>query len=92
MTREMTRTKQQSIAKSAQAVIFAAGQLAVMERMLHHGNPAIRRAAETMYQIVSMHRLGDYNLAREHQIANDALFYLPMAEIERLCAAYVRTL
>jgi hypothetical protein len=77
-----------SLAFAHQAVIFAADQPAIMHALSRHGNPAIRRAAETLDQIVAMHRRHDYNQARELQIADNALFCLPLDEIEKLCAAY----
>jgi hypothetical protein len=81
--------KPTSLAHAHRAVIFAADHAEVMHRLTN--NPATRRAADTMGQIVEMHRVHDHNPAREHQIAEDALFFLPMREIEILCAEYEAT-
>ena len=86
---QMTK-KSQSIAQSHSAVIFAADQPATMARLARNGCASTRKAAELLAQIAEMHRRSDYNHAMEHQIAENALFYLPMSEIELLCAAYER--
>jgi hypothetical protein len=78
----------QSTQNAIKAVIWAADAPAITERLSNHGNPAVRKAAEHIGRISSDHARNDYNHASAFQAANDALYYLPMPEIERLCAAY----
>ena len=77
----------QTIRNSEKAVIAAADQPATMDRLRQSGNPATRRAAGFMNEITAMHSRNDYD-AKQNQCAQNALYYMPMAEIERLCAAY----
>ena len=70
------------------AVIASADVEATMQRMRESGNPATRKSASLMSEIAGMHQRNDYNRARECQIANDVLFYLPMDEIGKLVAEY----
>ncbi len=79
----------ETLAHANKAVQKAADDPATMERFHRHGNPAVRRAAEVMNQIASNHARNDYNPARNHQIADDALFYLPFAQIEEIIAKFV---
>ena len=70
------------------AVIWAADVPSQMARLSGHGNPAVRAAAVHIARIESDHWRNDYNREAAIQNADNALFYLPMPEIERLCSAY----
>jgi len=62
------------------AIIHVARMMpAVTARYAKHGNPAVRRAAEHMSYI---HGMADQETARQHASANDALCYMPFAQIE----------
>lgn len=79
------RTTTWSMARAHDAVILAADTQETFDRLAHHRHPAVKKAMISIREIADMHAQNDYNRAREIQLADDALFYLPLAQIEALC-------
>lgn len=82
----MPTAQKLTMANAHAAVIFAARHdKALMDRFATHGNPAVRKAAEIMAYLAGM---ADQETARHQATAENALYYMPMPQIEELLRAY----